>query len=187
MSYLINQILYSAFSFIVTFFAARMLSIKDFGEFSYAYSFIPLLNIVPLAFVYFPMMNFYSKWKNNELEYIFSNFTLNFILSILLALILAVVLFLTDTVTSNIYLFILFYFFYQSYEFVRKLFIVRQEIKILNKFELIKLSSFIILIGGLFFFELNKIKDILLILLFFFIIIKGISYTFSRNKIKSFP
>lgn len=186
-AYLINQILYSLFTFSVTFFAARFLSMHNFGEFSYAYSFIALLNIVPLAFVYFPMMNFYSRWKKNESSYVCSNITINLILSIFLSGSLWAILYFTKTIPENIYLFILFYFVYQSYEFFRRLFIVKQEMKILNKLELIKLLLFILFLSALTFFNAWKVKYLIISLTIVIVFANFISFAYSKIKINTNP
>ena len=182
-SYILNQMLYSLFSFSVSLFCARTLSIKDFGEFSYAYSFIPLLNILPLAFIYFPMMNFFSKWEKNQEDYILNNAKLNIIFSCLLSIVLSLVLYLTNTLTNTIILFVMFYILYQFYEFARRLFIVKQEIKTLNLLELFKLIIFIALILCLIFFNYNKVRDILIGLSILMLIINIIAYSISKIKL----
>ena len=80
--YLVNQILNSGFPFIVLFFSARNLDLEDFGNFSYAYSFIPLFSIPLISFVLFPLLNYYVKWKNkNEKEYVSAKFYITIFIS----------------------------------------------------------------------------------------------------------
>lgn len=177
LAHVLNQVLYSLFTFSVTFFGARFMKIEDFGDFSYAYSFLPLLNIIPLAFVYFPMMNFYSKWKGKDSNYILSNAIINLILSLLLSVICFCLLYVTGTIIDEILIFVVFYLMYQSYEFIRRLFMVKEQMKILNQIEVFKLLSFLALVICLTYYYQWNINYLITILLLVMVLTNVIAYT----------
>ena len=122
--YLVNQILNSGFPFIVLFFSARNLDLEDFGNFSYAYSFIPLFSIPLISFVLFPLLNYYTKWKNYEAEYVVSKFYITIFISLFSAIILFALLIKVNILENHIFYFILYFFLY-GYDFLRKIFIVK--------------------------------------------------------------
>ena len=70
----VYQALQSSFTFLLMFFSIRFLSVDNFGEFSYAYSLIPLFTIIPLTLIYLPLINFYPRkdFKNKYITKIYN-------------------------------------------------------------------------------------------------------------------
>ena len=179
--YLVNQILNSGFPFIVLFFSARNLDLEDFGNFSYAYSFIPLFSIPLISFVLFPLLNYYVKWKNkNEKEYVSAKFYITIFISFFSTIFLFLILKKINVLDYNLFLFILYFFLYKIYEFLRKIFIVKDEITISNFIETLKLVLTCLL---LLYLTINKIWSVqnILNLILFTIILSNLMYLIFAN------
>ena len=185
LSYLNNQILFSGFNFIVLFFATRNLSLQDFGEFSYAYSFIPLLNIPLLVFVNLPILNFYSKWAkiNKEDNYLSNNLLICLSISIITSLILYFILVKTKTLESNVFYFVSFFLIYQIYDFIRRVYIVKNRTKASNFFEIIKIFSLIFLVTCLGYYSLWGVLSFIMGLIFILVISNSLYFIFSKIKV----
>ncbi|WPY98256.1 hypothetical protein [Christiangramia sp. OXR-203] len=142
--HLINQILYSAFSFGVSFIAARLLTVGLFGEFSYAISLFPLLGIVPLSFIHFPFMNFYSKWGKKKNEFYTGNLIIATVLIFIISLFLIGILILTNTLKEYLPLIFTYFFLYQIYDFQRKVNLTISNILLLNITELSRVTLLLV-------------------------------------------
>tara|TARA_B100000900_G_scaffold281780_1_gene241056 strand:+ start:342 stop:1574 length:1233 start_codon:yes stop_codon:yes gene_type:complete len=184
--YLINQILSSGFPFIVLFYSARNLDLEDFGNFSYAYSFIPLFSIPLISFVLFPLLNYYVKWKNNEkeIEYINTKLYITIFISFFSTIILFLIMMKINVLGHDIFFFITYFFFYQIYELLRKIFIVKNEIIISNFIECLKFLSTCLVLFFLTNNQIWSVKNILNSILFIIILSNFLYVIFAKIKLR---
>ena len=174
-TYLIYQVLQSSFTFLLMFFSIRFLSLENFGDFSYAYSLIPLFTIIPLTLIYLPLINFYPR-KNLKNKYLAQKSIINFFIAFILSLLLSITLFFTQIITDNILFFSMFFFLYLIYEFGRRAVMVKHKMRYLCITELLKLFLLMFLIFLLHFFENFSIRNLIFILILSILIINFFLY-----------
>ena len=161
--YFIYQALQSSFTFLLMFFSIRFLNVDNFGEFSYAYSLIPLFTIIPLTLIYLPLINFYPR-KDFKNKYLAQKSIINFFLALILSLLLCLTLFFTQTIIDNILFFTVFFFLYLIYEFGRRAVMVKQKMNYLCATELLKLFLLIFFIILVILFENFNLKNLIFVL-----------------------
>lgn len=156
--HLINQVLQSLFSFVITFLAIKIFSQQIFGEFSYMYSFSAVCLIPAQAYTFLPIINYFkSKIKINKIT--FKNGIIGIFIFIIPCFLFLGYL---NYKALDLFFFALFIYTFFCFEFLRKILTCEES---LNKILIMQLVRFSIFFVGYFNFNNFSIQSYFLLLI----------------------
>ena len=155
--HLINQVLQSLFSFVITFLAIKIFSQQIFGEFSYMYSFSAACLIPAQAYTFLPIINYFkSKIKINKIT--FKNGIIGIFIFIIPCFLFLASL---NYKALDLFFFALFIYTFFCLEFLRKILTCNES---LNKILILQLVRFSIFFVGYLNFNNFSIQSYLFLL-----------------------
>lgn len=143
-AFLVDQGLYSLFSFAWIILASRSLVLEDFGQFSYAFYLFPLLGVVSLSFVHMPHM-FYAHMRRGQEELFTTEFIIHLGIVFMVSLGLFMFLVGTSFKVEQAWLFGLMFLVSQVYDICRRRLLVLKQIKVLLLADSIRFLPLVVL------------------------------------------
>lgn len=143
-AFLVDQGLYSLFSFVWIILASRSLALEDFGQFSYAFYLFPLLGVVSLSFVHMPHM-FYAHMRRGQEELFTTEFIVHLGIVFMVSLGLFMFLVGTSFKVEQAWLFGLMFLVSQVYDICRRRLLVQKQLKVLLLADSIRFLPLVVL------------------------------------------